>query len=87
MVVIDTIDGTIHYKTYVEARKRGHRELTGAFRDAYGQIDIYPNQHSNKPKEILVWSDSIRGVVTHRVESNGIVTYTVRPNGELGRRL
>lgn len=87
MVQIDLIDGTIHYKTYVEARKRAHSELTGYMRDAYGQISIYPNQHSNKPKEILMWSDKIRGVVTHRVEANGIAIYTVRKDGELGRRI
>lgn len=87
MVYIDTIDGERHYKTYVEGRKAAHRELTGPFREAYGQIQIYPNKQSNKPKEVLMWSNEIRGVITHRVESDGIATYTVRPSGELGRRL
>ena len=87
MVYIDTINGEYHYRTYVEARKSAYRELTGPFREAYGQIQIFPNQHSNKPKELLMWSDEIRGVITHRVESNGIATYTVRKDGELGRRL
>jgi len=87
MVYIDDIWGTHHYKTYVEARKSAHNELTGPYRDAYGQIQIFPNQHSNKPKEVLTWSDAIRGVITMRVEDKGIVTYAVQKNGELGRRL
>lgn len=87
MVYIDLLDGEVHYRTYVEARKRAHSELTGMFRDAYGQIQIFPNKHSNRPKEILFWDDGIRGVVTHRVESDGMAVYAVRKDGELGRRL
>lgn len=87
MVYIDLIEGEFHYRTYVEARKSAYYELTGAFRDAYGQIQIFPTKRSNKPKEIMFYDEKVRGVVTHRVESDGIVAYTVLKNGELGRRL
>ena len=87
MVYIDLIDGQVHYRTYVEARKRAYSELHGAFADAYGQIQIFPNQRSNKPKEIVFYDDKVRGTVVHRVESDGIAVYTVQKNGELGRRL
>jgi len=87
MVYIDLIDGPCHYKTYVEARKRAYSELHGIMGDLYGQIQIFPNQHSNKPKEIIFYDEKLRGTVTHRMESDGIAVYTIQKNGELGRRL
>ena len=87
MVQIDLLDGPVNYRTYVEARKRAYRELTGPYREAYGHIDIYPNQHSNKPKEIMLYNERSGAVEVHRYEVTGIMGYTVQKNGELGRRI
>lgn len=87
MVDITTIWGTYTYKSYTDARKSAYSELTGAYQTAYGQIEIYPNSHTNKPKEIMEYLPKSRQVVTYRVEKNAVAMYEVKKNGELGNRL
>ena len=79
VVYIQWIDGRVAYKNLTEARAAAYNELKNPH-SIYGQVEIYPNKHANKPSEIIEVRD--RMIVSKRDVGNYIHLHFVGRYGK-----